>query len=39
MQALGQIKTWELVLLSSGKKTVGYRWVYAIKVGSNSEVD
>jgi len=39
MQALEHNKTWELVPLPSGKKTVGCRWVYAIKVGPNGEVD
>ena len=33
MQALESNHTWELVPLPSGKKAVGCRWVYAIKVG------
>jgi len=33
MQALESSHTWELVPLPSGKKVVGCRWVYVIKVG------
>nr|KYP54946.1 hypothetical protein KK1_001147 [Cajanus cajan] len=39
MQALTHNGTWELVPLPLGKKTVDYRWVYAVKVGPNGEVD
>ncbi|RZB42128.1 Retrovirus-related Pol polyprotein from transposon RE2 [Glycine soja] len=39
MQALEHNGTWELVSLPPGKKTVGCRWVYAVKVGPNGEVD
>ena len=39
MQALEHSNTWELMPLPPGKKAVGCRWVYAIKVGSNSQVD
>ncbi|RDX67894.1 hypothetical protein CR513_53177, partial [Mucuna pruriens] len=39
MQALEQSGTWELVSLPSGKKAVGCRWVFAIKVGPNGTVD
>jgi len=39
MQALESSHTWELVPLPSGKKVVGCRWVYAIKVGSDDHVD
>jgi len=39
IQALDHNKTWELIPLPSGKKTVGCRWVYAIKVGPNGKVD
>ncbi|RDY10921.1 hypothetical protein CR513_04481, partial [Mucuna pruriens] len=35
MQALEQSGTWELVSLPSGKKAVGCRWVFAIKVAPN----
>ncbi|RZB58914.1 Retrovirus-related Pol polyprotein from transposon RE1 [Glycine soja] len=38
-QALEHSDTWELVPLLPGKKVVGCRWVYAIKVGPNGEVD
>ena len=33
MQALEHSGTWELVPLPPGKKTMGCRWVYAVKVG------
>ena len=39
MQALEHSGTWELVSLPPGKKPVGFRWVYAIKVGPNGAVD
>ncbi|RDX94967.1 putative mitochondrial protein, partial [Mucuna pruriens] len=39
MQALEQSGTWELVSLPSGKKAVGCRWVFAIKVTPNGTVD
>jgi len=39
IQGLGHNKTWELVPLPSRKKTIGYHWLYAIKVGPNAEVD
>jgi len=39
MQTLEHNGTWELVPLFHGKKTVGCRWVYAIKVVLNGEVD
>jgi len=39
MQALESNHTWELVPLPSGKKVVGCRWVYAIKVGLDGQVD
>ena len=38
IQALESNGAWELVPLPLGKKTVGCRWVYAIKVGPNSEL-
>nr|CAN69691.1 hypothetical protein VITISV_026777 [Vitis vinifera] len=31
--------TWDLVVLPSGKSTVGCRWVYAVKVGPDGQVD
>jgi len=39
MQVLVSNNTWELVPLLSGKKTIGCRRVYAIKVGLRGEVD
>ena len=39
MQALESSGTWKLVPLPPGKQTVGCRWVYAIKVRPNGEVD
>lgn len=39
MHALEQNGTWESVPLPSGKKTVGCRWVYSIKVGPNGETN
>lgn len=39
MSTLDGTGTWELVPLPSGKSIVSCRWVYAIKVGSNNQVD
>ena len=39
MQALEHNNTWELMPLPSGKKAVGCRGVYAVKVGSDGQVD
>ena len=39
MVALHSNGTWDLVVLPSGKSTVGYRWVYAVKVGLDGQVD
>ena len=39
MDALPSTGTWDLVVLPSGKSLVGCRWVYTIKVGSDSHVD
>ncbi|RDX78361.1 putative mitochondrial protein, partial [Mucuna pruriens] len=39
MQALEQSGTWELVPLPSGKKAIGCRWVFAIKVAPNGTID
>ena len=30
---------WDLVVLPSGKSTVGCRWVYTVKVGPDGQVD
>ncbi|RVW47609.1 Copia protein [Vitis vinifera] len=39
MAALHSNDTWDLVVLPSGKSTVGCRWVYAVKVGPDGQVD
>ncbi|RVW32667.1 Retrovirus-related Pol polyprotein from transposon RE1 [Vitis vinifera] len=39
MAALHSNDTWDLVVLPSCKSTVGCRWVYAVKVGSDGQVD
>ncbi|RVW58891.1 Retrovirus-related Pol polyprotein from transposon RE1 [Vitis vinifera] len=39
MAALHSNGTWDLVVLPSGKSTVGCRWVYAVKVGPDGQVD
>ena len=39
MQALEHNGTWELVPLPPGKKPADCRWVYAIKVGVNGQID
>ncbi|RVW42968.1 Retrovirus-related Pol polyprotein from transposon RE2 [Vitis vinifera] len=38
MTALHSNGTWDLVVLPSGKSTVGCRWVYAVKVGPDGQV-
>ncbi|RVW93434.1 Retrovirus-related Pol polyprotein from transposon TNT 1-94 [Vitis vinifera] len=39
MAALHSNGTWDLVVLPSGKSTVGCHWVYAVKVGPDGQVD
>nr|CAN63917.1 hypothetical protein VITISV_019573 [Vitis vinifera] len=39
MDALHSNDTWDLVVLPSGKSTVGCRWVYTVKVGPDGQVD
>ncbi|WKA01486.1 hypothetical protein VitviT2T_019766 [Vitis vinifera] len=39
MTALHSNDTWDLVVLPSGKSTVGCRWVYTVKVGPDGQVD
>nr|XP_009793394.1 PREDICTED: uncharacterized protein LOC104240273 [Nicotiana sylvestris] len=39
MSVLHASGTWELVSLPAGKSTVGCRWVYAVKVGLDGQVD
>ncbi|RVW70040.1 Retrovirus-related Pol polyprotein from transposon RE2 [Vitis vinifera] len=38
MAALHSNGTWDLVVLPSGKSTVGCRWVYAVKVGPDGQI-
>ena len=39
MSALHKSGTWELVSLPASKSTVGCRWVYAVKIGPDGQVD
>ena len=39
MVALHSNRTWDLVVLPSGKSTVGCRWVYIVKVGPDGQVN
>ena len=39
MDALHSNGTWDLVVLPSSKSTVDCRWVYAVKVGPDGQVD
>ncbi|CAL8998283.1 unnamed protein product [Prunus brigantina] len=39
MQALQKNSTWELVPLPSGKRTVGCRWIYTIKLKANGSIE
>lgn len=39
MKALQENQTWELVDLPKGKKTVGCRWIYTIKLDSDGNID
>lgn len=39
IKTFDQNQTWELVSLASRNKTDGCRWVYAIKVGPNNQID
>ena len=39
MSALHKSGTWELVSLVTGKSTIGCRWVYAVKIGPDGQVD
>jgi len=39
LSALHNSGTWELVPLPSRKSVVGYKWVFAIKVGLDSTID
>jgi len=39
MEALQKNETWELVKLPPGKKLVGCRWIYTLKLDSNGNID
>ncbi|CAL2267275.1 unnamed protein product [Prunus armeniaca] len=39
MRALQKNVTWELVLLPHGKKTVGCRWIYTVKLKANGSIE
>ncbi|KAL4555898.1 hypothetical protein LXL04_038530 [Taraxacum kok-saghyz] len=39
MEALQKNETWELVKLLPGKKLVGCRWIYTLKLDSNGNID
>ena len=39
MSALHKSGTWELVSLPTGKPVVGCRWVYAVKIGPDGQID
>ena len=39
MNALHSTDTWDLVVLPSGKFTVGCHWVYTVKVDLDGQVD
>jgi hypothetical protein len=39
MQALQKNSTWELVSLPEGKKTIGYRWVFTVKLRTDGSID
>ena len=38
MQALDDNGTWDLVPLPTGKKVIGYRWVFVIKFNHDGSV-
>ncbi len=35
MTALAKNETWDLISLPSGKKVVGYKWVFTVKHNTN----
>ena len=39
IEALHKNKTWELVVLPEGQKSIGNKWVYKIKRDSNDQVE
>lgn len=38
MHALHKNHTWDLVELPNGKKAVGYKWVFIVKVNPNGSI-
>ena len=38
MVALHSTSTWDLVTLSADKSSIGYHWVYTVKIGPNGLV-
>jgi hypothetical protein len=39
MEALQKTSTWELVVLPEGKKAIGCRWVYTVKLKADGSLD
>ena len=39
MEALQRNTTWELVPLPKGKKTVGYRWIFIVKLNLDGSIN
>lgn len=39
LQALTDNKTWILVDLPTGKRDIGYKWIYKVKYNAQREVD
>ncbi|KAL0404229.1 UNVERIFIED_CONTAM: Copia protein, partial [Sesamum radiatum] len=39
MEALRKNSTWEIVPLPEGKKTIGCRWVYTVKLKPDGSID
>ncbi|EOY20844.1 Uncharacterized protein TCM_012183 [Theobroma cacao] len=39
MEALQKNATWKLILLTEGKKTIGFRWVFTVKLKVNGRID
>ena len=39
IEALHKNKTWELILLPSGRKIIGNKWIYQINCDGNDQVE
>lgn len=39
MNALNKIETWEIMQLPDGKRTVGCRWVFTLKLNSDGSLE